>query len=42
LKKWIVGRRKEEVMQQCLKIKKDYTIADDIKKEIDLLLSNLK
>ena len=42
MQKWAEGKKKEEVMQYALKIKKDFEMSKEMKEEIDLFLSNLK
>lgn len=41
LKKFAEWKEKWEIMQQVLKIKKDYSISDDVKVELDLFLNTL-
>lgn len=39
---WSEGKEKWEIMQQALKIKKDYTINKEVSDNIDLFLSQIK
>jgi len=41
MKKWALWKKKEEIMQYVLKIKKDYQLSAEMKEELDLYLSTI-